>query len=77
MSLETIDKLGKEFNEYLGRLPSKVKDRILPKSSVDVFLGKNHPLKTNGFDPGLVLHFQEFIKLKKAEFEKEEGGENV
>jgi len=60
---EQIDEIGIEFHTYLdGKLNDLQKERILPKSAVDVIMNANHPLKTNGFEPAYVLHFTQWAK---------------
>ena len=68
LSNEDIDKIGLDFHKYLDtELNEEQKEKILPKSAMDVIMKAEHPLKNNGFDPAYVLHFNQWIKeeLKK------------
>lgn len=69
MSNEDIDELGIEFHEYLDKKLSKeIKEKILPKSQIDIIMNMDHPLKTNGFEPTYVLHFTTWINDKISQY---------
>lgn len=67
ISNEECDGIGQEFYEYLRglNLTEKQKQNILPKNTFDVILNANHPLRMNGFPPGYILHFAQFIEQQK------------
>ena len=64
---DECDRLGEEFYKYLRdlNLTEEQKKNILPKNTFDVILNTDHPLRTNGFEPGFILHFAEFIKQQQ------------
>lgn len=62
-SNEDIDILGLQFNEYLKEnLSDEVINRIVPNNIAKLLIESNHPLKQNGFNPALFIHFTNFIK---------------
>jgi hypothetical protein len=66
---EAIDELGEEFLRHLDiKLSDETKDKILPKSAIDVIMNADNPLRTNGFHPAYVLHFTEWIKQMTEDF---------
>lgn len=68
MSNEDIDDLGIEFHKYLDeKLNDEQKERILPKSAMDVIMKSEHPLMTNGFEPAYVLHFTQWVELMQSQ----------
>jgi len=55
---EELDEINVEFSDYLRKKCTQQQlQNFMPKSEIDVILNKNHPLRTNGFDPAFVLHF--------------------
>lgn len=66
ISNEDIDEIGIEFHKYLdGKLNEEQKEKILPKSAMDIVMNSEHPFKTNGFEPAYILHFTQWIKENK------------
>lgn len=63
LSNEEIDGMGQEFIKYLdSRVSPEIKTMLVPKTSMEVIMRQGNPIYTNGFNPGFVLHFTEFIK---------------
>lgn len=63
ISNDEIDSIGIDFHNYLDKkLNDEQKERILPKSSIDVIMNSDHPFKTNGFEPAYFLHFDQWVK---------------
>lgn len=63
---EELDEVGEGFNNYLhNKLREEQLDNILPKSIHQIVMNMNHPFKTNGFEPALVLHFGYFVEEEK------------
>jgi len=73
ISNEDIDELRIEFAKYLHKLTltDKQKENILPKSTFDVILNAEHPLKMHGFEVAYVFHFATFIKKMQEEAKKQ------
>ena len=68
MSNEDIDELGIEFHKYLDeKLNEEQKQKILPKSPMEVIMNMEHPLKRNGFEPAYVLHFTQWVELMQSQ----------
>ena len=63
ISNEDIDEIGIEFHKHLDSiLNEEQKEKILPKSAMDIVMNSEHPFKTNGFEPTYVLHFTQWVK---------------
>ncbi len=63
ISNEDIDEIGIEFHKHLDSiLNEEQKEKILPKSAMDIVMNSEHPFKTNGFEPAYVLHFTQWVK---------------
>lgn len=63
MPQNDIDELGESFHKYLDeKLTEEQKEKVQPKSLIEVMDNIWHPLKTNGFEPAYVLHFYEYLK---------------
>ena len=71
ISNEVIDEIGIEFHKHLdGKLNEEQKEKILPKSAMDIIINSEHPFKTNGFEPAYVLHFTQWLKEHLEQQEK-------
>lgn len=72
LSEEEIEYIRTSFAEYLEgcNFTPEQKKNVLPKNEFDVMLNMHHPLRTNGFPPGYVIHFTEFVKKTKKILEK-------
>ena len=65
ISNEEIDEIGSEFHKHLdNKLNEEQKQRVMPKSAMDVIMNTEHPFRTNGFEPAYVLHFTQWVKDK-------------
>lgn len=65
--------IGREFEKYMDdNFDSDLLGRIWPKSISQIILQLDHPLKTNGYEPALVLHFIQWIEkqIKNQEAEQ-------
>jgi hypothetical protein len=57
--------IGEEFKKYL---PEKFKheesklENFWDINPIRIIMNVDHPLKVSGYEPALILHFQEFIK---------------
>jgi hypothetical protein len=62
---EEAIEIGNEFKRYLLE-KFKGEEYKLEKwwdiEPIKVILNKEHPLKVNGYEPALILHFGEFVK---------------
>lgn len=64
-SNEELDEINQKFSEYLkGKFTQEQLSRFLPKSPFDVIINKDHPFRTNGFEPAFVLHFLDYVKIE-------------
>jgi hypothetical protein len=67
---EELDEINIEFSDYLRKKCTEQQlQNFLPKSEIDVILNKNHPLRTNGFDPAFVLHFLQFAEIEAKKYQ--------
>ena len=66
------DEIHLAFSRYLRvKCTDQQLSNFLPKSEVEVMLGKDHPLNMNGFHPAFMFHFTEFIDEQKKLIEEE------
>ena len=64
ISNEDLDILCFEFNEYLHslNLSNKARINIYPENETEVIMNMDNPLRINGFQPALLVHFYDFIE---------------
>jgi hypothetical protein len=68
VSNDDLDEIGKAFNKYLKeKCNPEALEKFMPKSSIDVMMNQEHPLKHNGFHPALLIHFDDFVKFIKQQ----------
>lgn len=74
ISNEDCISIGKDFKAYLLETFKGKEDKleeIWDISPMKVIMNGDHPLKTNGYEPALVLHFTLFVEQMKKEIEEE------
>ena len=62
--------IGNMFKCYLEEKLKDKQDLLNKISNISpnkIILNLNHPLKINGYEPELLAHFSEFIKMKQSE----------
>lgn len=68
-SNEDLREIGKGFKKYLLEIFKENKeklDEIWDISPMKIILHQEHPLKTNGYEPALIVHFGLYVdKIKK------------
>ena len=69
---EQIDEIAEDFHDHLNNILNEdQKEKIIPKSPIEVIMNSDHPLKVNGFEPGYVLHFTQWIEDEVKKYEEE------
>ena len=67
---EEAEEIGKEFKKYLLEV-FKGKEKKLEKiwniSPMKVIMESDHPLKVNGYEPALLIHFDLFVQKMKTQ----------
>ena len=65
-----LDEMWPVFDEYLReKVGDEKAEAWYPKSPLDVILNSEHPFKTLGYEPALIIHFGNFVKEKQEEQE--------
>jgi len=67
---EEAIEIGKEFKKYLidkFKDKSEILEKIWDINLIRVIMDQNNPLKINGYNPALVLHFTQFVETKQKE----------
>jgi hypothetical protein len=67
---EQFIEIGKEFKDYLIEIFKGKEDKlesIWDISPMNVIMNENHPLRVNGYDPVLLIHWDLFIQKMKEE----------
>jgi len=73
ISNEECKKAGNDFQLYMNEhIPIHVQAKLLPKDLADIIMNLDNPRRTNGYEPALVIHFMDFLKVQ---FEKMEISE--
>ena len=68
LSNEEIDSLALDFETYLFQKVGEEKARSwYPESITRLIFQQGHPLKQNGFEPALVLHFLQYVEKGQEE----------
>ena len=65
VSMEEINEIGKMFKEYLQEKFVGKEDKLEPIWNIDpmkVIFNTGRPLKVNGYEPALIIHFCNFIE---------------
>lgn len=69
-SNEDLIELGGHFTEYMNEnFEADFIDRIWPNKITEIIMYADHPFKTNGYEPALVLHFIQWIEKQIKEHE--------
>jgi hypothetical protein len=60
---DECDEICAGFTAYLNKkcTPEQL-EKFLPRTIMQVILKAEHPLKTEGFHPALILHFSEYVR---------------
>lgn len=69
-SNEELDEMAEDFQEYLFDKVGEEKARSwYPDSLMKLLAQKDHPLKKEGFEPALVIHFMNYVEEGKKKYE--------
>ena len=69
---EEINEIGLQFKEYIKEVYKDSQDKldkIWDISPMKVIMNSEHPLKTNGYEPALIIHFGNYVKKASEHYE--------
>jgi hypothetical protein len=68
---EGLDEMWPHFDKYLRDIVGDEKSEAwYPKSPIEVIIASEHPFKTLGYEPALIIHFGNFVKEMKEKDEQ-------
>jgi len=71
---EQFIEIGKEFKAYLEETFKGKEDKLVAIwdiSPLKVIMNSDHPLKVNGYEPALLIHWDLFIQKMKNEINEQ------